>query len=245
MKKIFFSLFTLLSVCVDAQSKLSVVAQDSLAFLLTLNGQKVNNIAVVDVALVGVASGTASVQLSVPGKEKISIIQELILKPGGAYSYEVLRYKGKYKLQMISESISTASVTADAQTEVASSSTAALDVPAVPEQIVDSAAVATHAADCHNLASVEDFEVLKLEVAKINFENKKFEVLKKFTEAHCVRVDQLRYMMAQLSLEDNKLKLLKLASANIHDKARLITVSEDFFLEKNKKMAKEIVDSAK
>jgi hypothetical protein len=245
MKKILFSAFTILSISTYAQSKLSVVAHDSLAFLLTLNGEKVNNIAVVDIALSGVASGTASVLLSVPGKEKISIVQELILKPGGAYFYEVARYKGKYKLQLISESISTPIELPVANSEAVAPANDMAAEPMVIEPMADSTAVSAHLAGCYNIASGEDFEVLKQEVAKINFENKKYETMKEFTEAHCVRVDQLRYMMAQLSLEDNKLKLLKLASTNIYDKARLINASDDFFLEKNKLRAKEIIESAK
>lgn len=62
-----------------------------------------------------------------------------------------------------------------------------------------------------------------------------------FAEQNCIRVEQLRYMMAQLSTEDSKLKLLKTASVHVFDKSRLSLVQDDFFLEKNKVKAKEII----
>jgi hypothetical protein len=47
--------------------------------------------------------------------------------------------------------------------------------------------------------------------------------------------------MAQLSLEDRKLELLRLAVPRMTDKGRIMEVTEEFLLDKNKAKAREIV----
>ena len=62
----------------------------------------------------------------------------------------------------------------------------------------------------------------------------------KLTE-NCFRVDQIRYMLAQLALEDNKIKLLEVGKASIYDFDRASQIVDDFFLDRNKNKAKAIL----
>jgi hypothetical protein len=47
--------------------------------------------------------------------------------------------------------------------------------------------------------------------------------------------------MAQLSLEDRKLELLRIALPSISDKSRLAEVTDEFLLDKNKEKARELL----
>jgi ABC-type nitrate/sulfonate/bicarbonate transport system substrate-binding protein len=54
-------------------------------------------------------------------------------------------------------------------------------------------------------------------------------------------VDQLRYLISQLELEDNKVKILELAQPRIYDYDRAALIVDDFFLERNKNKVKELL----
>jgi hypothetical protein len=74
------------------------------------------------------------------------------------------------------------------------------------------------------------------------FEAKKLSLMAEFAGRSCLRTDHLRYMMSKLSQEDNKLALLIAAKGHIYDPQRLLEVSADFFLARNKAKVAEIVD---
>jgi hypothetical protein len=94
---------------------------------------------------------------------------------------------------------------------------------------------------CTVPCSVPEFDMLKNELLNTFFEIKKLEKMKSFALTTCLRVDQLRFMLTQLEVEDNRLRLLEQAMNSVYDTSRLPLVLDDFFLEKNKERARAII----
>jgi hypothetical protein len=114
----------------------------------------------------------------------------------------------------------------------------------IPAAIPDAAAAPAEYAGnskCTSPISDVDFQTLKNELHALNFEVKKYEFLKSKLTENCFRVDQIRYMLAQLALEDNKIKLLEVGKASIYDFDRASQIVDDFFLDRNKNKAKAIL----
>lgn len=95
---------------------------------------------------------------------------------------------------------------------------------------------------CEGLCSDSDFRIFTDQLKGAIFESKKLESMKSFVSTHCISVDQLRFLMAQLELEDNRFKLLEAGLNQIYDRDFLKTVEEDFFLEKNKQRVKALIN---
>jgi chaperonin cofactor prefoldin len=242
MKYLLCFFIGLASLTASAQCKLTFLAHDSLAFLVSINNEKINNVPAVNITLANHAAGLALVQMSVPSNNKISVAQELNLKPGGSYAYELMKFKGKYRLQLVSESMSIIEIAPVVElTEPASQQL--LEAMSVDSTLVN-VVLNDSSLTTRNQANTAEMEALKAEISKINFEHKKLDALQKFTETHHLKVDQLSYLMAQLNLEDNKLKLLQTASENIIDKTNMNRLIGDFLLEKNKSKAKDIINAA-
>jgi hypothetical protein len=83
------------------------------------------------------------------------------------------------------------------------------------------------------------------EVTNAYFETRKLEVMKQFISNSCLRVEQIRYMMSQLSMEDNKFILLRESLNHISDTSNLYRTEADFFLEKNKARVNELLANTK
>ena len=67
--------------------------------------------------------------------------------------------------------------------------------------------------------------------------------MKSFLASDCVNVEQLRFMMTRLSMEDNKIVLLRSAQGHVSDIRNIKKVGDDFFLQKNKTLVDEITNS--
>ncbi len=94
---------------------------------------------------------------------------------------------------------------------------------------------------CGKLTSQDEYNTMLNEVASAYFETRKLEVMKNFISNSCVRVEQIRYMMTRLSMEDNKIVLLRESIGHISDTSNLKLTEADFFLEKNKARVHEML----
>ncbi len=226
------------SIGLFGQSKFNLKSPDSLAFLLMMTNTRVNNIPVVDITMGNLPSGNAVFNVVFPSHPEIIIEQAIELKPGGSSYFEVAKVKGKYKLALVSESISTpAAPVGTASPPVMNIAEFALDTAATQEVKIESGS-------CDGVVNEIDFELLKNELAETVFEMRRFEKLKIYMGSHCLRADQVRYLLAQLNTEDLKIRLLEASMGHVFDPAKLTAIEEDIFLEKNKRRVREILGAA-
>lgn len=72
-------------------------------------------------------------------------------------------------------------------------------------------------------------------------ESRKLEIMKEYAGSQCIVVAQLRQLLGKLMQEDNKLELLAISRSHIYDPENLKNVLEDFFLERSKTKAEQII----
>lgn len=223
---------------IQAQSKFSLKAPDSLAFLLTVGNTRVNNVPVVDLTMSNLPSGPSIFKATFAQYPELIIEQTIELKAGGAHYFEVARVKGKYKLALISESVTTPDLS------VTTSSAPVLQLDSFGVDSTTVSVAVEKKGKCEGLVTEADFELLKSELQEMVFEVRRFEKLKSYIESHCLRAAQLRFLMAQLNTEDLKIRLLESGVNHVFDPEKLSAVEEDIFLEKNKRRVREILGSS-
>ncbi|MFN8699460.1 MAG: DUF4476 domain-containing protein [Flavobacteriales bacterium] len=222
--------FTLIPACSEAQSRLTLTASDSLAFMCSLDGKAVSSTLLSSLTIPGIAAGKH--QIKVTFSNGSSHEQLLTLKDKMHHSYLLSENKGIWMFVISSEAnYQPAMLTGLA---VAEDSTV---VAETPEEDYDGVT------GCAVPCSVPEFDMLKNELGNTFFEIKKLEKMKSFALTTCLRVDQLRFLLTQLEVEDNRLRLLEQAVNSIYDTSRLPLVLDDFFLEKNKERARAIISS--
>ena len=212
-----------------AQSKVAFHAPDSMTFLLSLNDVFVNNIPVSDITIVPVNAGKTKVKMTFANESVGTLEQILEIKDKSFLEYEVRKVKNKLQFFLLAES--PLLITSAMDSSLAADSAATQH--AIPEY--------SGSSKCSEPMNEVDFAHVKTELGKCNFELTRFDYLKKTIPDQCWKVDQLRYLLSQLDMEDNKLKILELAKPSIYDFDRAQTITEDFFLERNKIKAKAIL----
>ncbi|MBX7052921.1 MAG: DUF4476 domain-containing protein [Flavobacteriales bacterium] len=217
---------------IHAQTRFSVKAADSLDFLLTFDNNPVNNLSLLSLTMDKIASGKHVVKVAIPSKPEIQIEQTLTFKKNTSVFYDIEKSKGIYKLVLKSES----TLEIQENTAINQPSTNAAPVQSTNVNVMqDIPTEATNESNgCGAPVLQEEYEAMMAEVNAHFFETKKLETMKQFNQTHCLRVEQLRFMMSNLTLEDNKYDLLKASMDHIYDRDKLKTVEADFFLEKNK-----------
>ena len=221
-----------------AQSKFNLRTPDSLAFLLSISNTRVNNIPVVDVTIGNLPSGNTNFKVVFPTHPEILIDQAIELKPGGASFFEVSKVKGKYKLALVSESV-TAPIA-----EVGTPFPAAMNIAEFASDTLVVEEVKIESGQCEGVVSEGDFDQLKSELREMVFEMRRYEKLKVYMSTHCLRAEQVRYLLAQLNTEDLKIRLLEIGVDHVFDRSKLMVIEEDIFLEKNKRRVREILGQA-
>ena len=211
-----------------AQSKITIASADSLPFIATWNTTVLNQTPVYSITFREDNVGKIPVLMSFPTRSEITIQQTLVIKPNMAVVFEVSMIKGTYKLVPASEN-----------TYAFVNST--LPVAAPPATSNLDAVSSTDSLQTGASASQEAYEQLKTAIAQQTFESRKLALIQTYLQNESINIDQLRYLMAQLSLEDRKLELLKMAIPKVQDKSRLHEVADEFLLDKNKEKAKEMV----
>jgi len=233
MKKISAAIFVFfISVLAFSQTKLSISAADSLAFQLSINNQKINTIGCSDMTLIPVTSGKTLLKVEFSNPLIPAFEQSVELKPLMFQQFEIRRPKNKFLLFQIAES-----KIADSLNVLLNPATTDLDdvTPIEEERYVG-------VKKCEEPMTTEEFNALKKNLESQTFEFKKFELLKDAFSIQCVTVEQLRYAITKLELEDNKVKIVELSKDNIYDFDRASSIAEDFFLERNKNKVKSLVE---
>ncbi|MEN9639266.1 MAG: hypothetical protein RLZZ262_1134 [Bacteroidota bacterium] len=211
-----------------AQSKITITAPDSLPFIAVWKNVQLNQTPVYSVTFREDNAGKIPVTLSFPSHPQITVQQTILIKDKTAIGLEISVVKGQHKLVPTFEN------------------TYILETPATPE-IQKNAALdslpttATADSVLSSPTNNADYEDLKQDLTHQTFESRKLQLMINFLHQHSINVDQLRYLMAQLSLEDRKLELLKTALPSILDKTKLSEVTDEFLLDKNKEKARELI----
>lgn len=229
VKGTIFIFFVLIGLGAGAQSKVAFHAPDSMTFVLSLNDVAVNNLPVSDIAIVPVVAGKTKVKMTFANPSIGSLEQILDIKDKIFVEYEVRKVKNKLQYFLLAESPLLITSAMD--------STLAADSAAAQASIPEYSGISK----CSTPLNEVDFAHVKMELSKCNFELTRVEYLKKAIPDQCWKVDQLRYLLSQLDMEDNKIKILELAKPSIYDFDRAHTITEDFFLERNKIKAKAIL----
>jgi len=211
-----------------AQSKLTLQANDSLAFRCSIDGNEVNSLPLSELTIPGLAPGKREILLSFANGTQHK--QILTLKDKLDHHFELREVKGTWRFTLNSEvSFSPVPLNGLNSGEVSDS------------LVIVKVESYTGSVGCENPATESEFEALKRHIEATTFEMKKVEKMKNFLMLSCVRVDQLRYMLAILEIEDSKLKVLQAAQGHIFDTDHIQSVLDDFFLEKNKEKARSII----
>jgi len=219
----------LIELSAGAQSKVAFHAPDSMTFVLSLNDATVNNLPVSDITIVPVISGKTKVKMTFANTSVGTLEQTLDIKDKFFLEYEVRKVKNKLQFFLLAESPLLI--------------TSAMDSSLTADSLATQAAVPEYSgiSKCSSPLNEVDFAHVKSELSKCSFELTRLDYLKKAIPDQCWKVDQLRYLLSQLDMEDNKLKVLELAKPSIYDFDRAQTITEDFFLERNKIKAKAIL----
>jgi hypothetical protein len=229
LKGTLFIFLVLIGLGAGAQSKVAFHAPDSMTFVLSLNDVAVNIMPVSDIAIVPINAGKTKVKMTFTNSALGTLEQVLDFKDKVFVEYEVRKVKTKLQYFLLAES--PLLISTSMESTVAADSVAAQ--PSVPEY--------DGISKCNSPLNEVDFSHIKMELSKCNFELTRFEYLKKEIPNKCWKVDQLRYLLSQLDMEDNKIKILELATPSIYDFDRAQSIVDDFFLERNKIKVKAIL----
>jgi hypothetical protein len=213
------------------QSKIAFSGADTLAFLVQMDNNNINNIYCTDVAFLMLSPGKTKFNFSFFNPNVKSHEQIIDVKPNTFLQYEIRVAKGKTQLFLIAE----AKLTEITSIPVSVESTGLAENNIIIETPYEGRKA------CETPTSETEFTSIKENLAKIGFEFKRFETLKGVVSFNCLTVDQLRYLLSQLELEDNKVKITELAKDKIYDYDRALLIVDDFFLERNKNKVKSML----
>lgn len=213
-----------------SQTKVAFHAPDSMSFVLIIQETPINSLHATDITLIWPMPGKTKVKMDFLNPEMPDFEQFVEFKPLMFQEFEMRMVKNKMQYFTVAESPFTPVVSITPTDTVA----AAMPAASAPAEYAGNS-------KCTSPISDVDFQTLKNELHALNFEVKKYEFLKSKLTENCFRVDQIRYMLAQLALEDNKIKLLEVGKASIYDFDRANQIVDDFFLDRNKNKAKAIL----
>lgn len=231
MQRLFVLVLTcFIGLVASAQTKVAFHAPDSMTFILIIQDTPINTVHASDITLIWPVTGKTKVKMDFLNPAMTDFEQFVEFKPAMFQEFEIRKVKNKMQYFTVAES-PFALMAAPVSTDSTMS-----EMPAVPVS-----AEYAGQTNCQSPISDVDFQSLKNELHALNFEVKKYEFLKSKLTENCFRVDQIRYMLAQLALEDNKIKLLEVGKASIYDFDRASQIVDDFFLDRNKNKAKAIL----
>lgn len=207
----------------ESQSRMTVKASEGFDFILTVNDITANHAPCLSITLDKITSGKTGVKVTIPSHPEIIITQVITLKKNSSATYEIEKSKGAYKLMLRSETSLTFTNSAPLSVNVVPTDTQEVDALEINGQ-----------GGCTTVVDQDTYDAMIKEVSDNFFESRKLEVMTAFVKQRCVRVEQLRFMLSKLSLEENKFDLLQVGIKSVHDPLQLKRLEEDFFLEKNK-----------
>lgn len=220
-----------------SQSRVTVKSADSLAFLIKLNDSEINQWPCLVISFDFPVSGKINADVSFPVNPERNFSQILNLKKNYSYFFEVEKSKGILKLVLKSESLLQREMEASGVPQPLEGSIAeSNDVQTTDSTLSISSA-------CGQPVSEAQYQQMLNDVKESYFESRKLESMKLFLASNCVSVEQLRFMLSRLSMEDNKITLLRDSGGHVSDIVNLRKIEEDFFLQKNKALVYEITRS--
>lgn len=225
-----FLLFIVFGTKASAQTKVAFHAPDSMTFILIIQDTPINSVHASDITLIWPITGKTKVKMDFHNPAMTDFEQFVEFKPLMFQEFEIRKVKNKMQYFTVAESPFAPVVPATPTDSLIAEMPAVASAPEYAGQ-----------SNCPSPISDVDFQTLKNELHALNFEVKKYEFLKSKLTENCFRVDQIRYMLAQLALEDNKIKLLEVGKASIYDFDRASQIVDDFFLDRNKNKAKALL----
>ena len=193
-----------------------------------MNEIAVNQIPVLSLTLDQPASGKINFKADFPGRPELSFTQVIAIKKNTSLEFSIERSKGTLKFILKSES--------------------EMIFPDMSLKNQDSDTTKTAGSNhtgCYPVADDSAYQAMLASAESQHFESKKLSVLSEFASTHCIRTEQLRTMMAMLTQEDNKITLLLASKSHIYDPEQIRDVLNEFFLDRNKQKATEIIESGK
>jgi hypothetical protein len=221
----------------SAQCRISVKSPDSLAFRLKMNETEINLWPCFATSFDFPQSGKVNVSVAFPSNPSNNFSQLLTLKRNYAYFYEVEKSKNALKLILKSESL------LESEPSIALVQDTGQNQELVSDESPEDSLSLSASSGCGQPATEVRFQQMLEEVKESYFESRKLETMKSFLASDCVNVEQLRFMMTRLSMEDNKIVLLRSAQGHVSDIRNIKKVGDDFFLQKNKTLVDEITNS--
>ncbi|MFM7233238.1 MAG: DUF4476 domain-containing protein [Flavobacteriales bacterium] len=212
-----------------AQCRITIEAPDSLPFLFSVNDQQVNQLPVLAMTFNNGAAGKLNFKADFPSRPELSFAQTLTVKKDAGVSYSIERSKGALKFVLTSE------IVVNVSPNDLSNTIAATEA--------DSAQAEPQHNGCSPLVDDATYRQMHSLADEQHFEAKKLSTMITFIGTSCVRVDQLQYMMSKLSQEDSKLALLIASKDHIYDTENIRGVLDEFFLDRNKTKAVEIIEA--
>jgi hypothetical protein len=219
-----------------AQCRISVKSPDSLAFIINIGETMINQWPCLGASFDFPQSGKINAKVSFPSHVELNFAQAITLKKNYSHFFEVEKSKGAFKLVLKSESLLEKALPVSPMADSQSATMAQNNNTSIAE--TDS--TASNSSGCGAPADQSAYEKMLADVKEGYFETRKLETMKSFINSNCVSVEQLRFMMSKLSMEDNKIILVKHARGHVSDVRNIRKVEEDFFLQKNKALVSEI-----
>jgi len=211
-----------------SQCRIRIEAPDSLPFLFSMNEITVNQIPVLSLTLDQPISGKINFKANFPLRPELSFTQVITIKKNTSLEFAIERSKGTLKFILKSES------------EMIFPETS------IVNQASDSSMTeASNHLGCYPVVDDAEYQAMLAHVESQHFEAKKLTILSEFASSQCVRTEQLRTMMGILTQEDNKIALLLASKNHIYDVQQIRDVLNEFFLDRNRQKAIEIIEAAR
>jgi Domain of unknown function (DUF4476) len=223
MRKSTVLLFVFFTIALQgySQTKVTISAPDSLPYIAVWNGVQLNQVAVNSITFQESISNKVPVQINFPSHPELNITQSIQLKANYAVILEPGLVKGVPKLVPASET----SYQFTASNKVVQNIPVVLDTLALEQAQLE----------------LDAYEELKIALSNQNFEARKMPLIETYLQQHVINVDQLRFILAQISMEDRKLEILRQAVPKVTDRKRLREMTDEFLLDKNKMKAEELI----
>jgi hypothetical protein len=226
----------------SAQSRLNIKSSDTLDFVLSIGGNDLNIVPCLSIGFNHNYSGKTTVSARFPNCTQQPVTAVLNLSKNSSAFYELAFVKGTLKFVLTSESSLEPSTKLIRQTQTIP---LAQSDPATAGLALDTSQAIEINAGCSTAITEQEYIQLKTELKAIHFESRKLDLMTQFCSTHCLRVEQMRYLISQLEMEDNKISLLRACIANIYDISRISQFEDDFFLEKNKVIVHKLIQEQK
>lgn len=208
---------------VYSQAELSFSGPDSLGFLIAINNDTINRKPVKEITFYSPLNGKQNIRVIFPFAPLLEFQQVINVKPYTSIHYSLGYAKNALKFISGSETV--------------------IDPLRFPSYVHSSLPQAhtNSSRGCFPQSDQMLFESVLKSLENNTMESRKLEIMKEYAGSQCITVAQLRQLLGKLMQEDNKLDLLATAKSHIYNPEILGEVLEDFFLERSKSKAAQLI----